>query len=365
MNSESGARRDPAEGARTRGNGTGRGWGTHARRRTGGPTRIGLRVALRAVLGSGALSIALAAPAAAQTIPFDEIRSLGPQAAVELRVVDHSLVVERWDRNEIQFTGEYESGWEELVIGGDEAAVRFEIRPDPQVRNRNRPGPARVVVRVPAGVRLTAWTVSGSAQVTGLTGSITAQSVSGAVTLEGNVEGASLQTVSGSARYHGDTRTLRMTSVSGGVEYRGLADEVRLNSVSGSVRMEGGGEIVNANSVSGRVEVTSTVPVRSAEIGSVSGVVAFTGRLAPGGSLQVESHSGRAEVALGADTEARFELTTFSGRIEVEFPGARDEVRSESRFTPNRTVSFVTGAAAGRVEVRSFSGTVRVRAEGE
>ena len=86
--------------------------------------------------GVGLLALSVV-PIAGQAVPINETRTLRPDASVELSVVSHSLVVEGWDRNEIQIVGEYDSRFERLDVESSAQAFRFEIEP---VR-RGRTGP--------------------------------------------------------------------------------------------------------------------------------------------------------------------------------------------------------------------------------
>ncbi len=316
--------------------------------------------------GVGLLALSVV-PIAGQAVPINETRTLRPDASVELSVVSHSLVVEGWDRNEIQIVGEYDSRFERLDVESSAQAFRFEIEPVRRGRTGprdRRQGSAELQVRLPPGVRLTAQTVSGSVQVGGVSGIVSGSAVSGAVEIEGDLQSVSLNSVSGSVKYWGSAPSVQLQSVSGRAEFEGDAESVELESVSGAVRMEGQGETIEATSVSGGVELSSSAPVQSLEAESVSGQVSYSGGLAPGGTIQVESHSGSVVLLLGPDTDAAFDLSTFSGEITADIPGAQGEDRSRARFTPQQSLSFTTGSGSGRVKASSFSGSIRIQALG-
>ena len=304
--------------------------------------------------------LALAAlPLAGQAVSINEVRTLRPDASVELSVVSHSLVIEGWDLDEVQITGEYDSEFEDLEVEGSDRSFHLEIRPKRRLFDwgqRDRDGSAELQVRVPHGVRLEAETVSGSVRIGGVGGVVSASAVAGTVEVEGDVLSAYLEAVSGSVTYRGNaSSSVQLESVSGRVEFEGIAESVELESVSGTVRMEGGAGTIEATSVSGGLELGSSVPVRSLEAETVSGSVRYSGPLAPGGEIDVESHSGSVDLELGPETGAAFDLTTFSGEITADVPDVRrDEIRSEGRF-------IVTGAGEGEVEVSSFSGSIRIR----
>lgn len=277
-----------------------------------------------------ALLLVTSGPLSAQMRPIEERHTLRPDARVEINAIIHSITVERWDRNEIEITGEYDSEWEEIDVGGDERSFRFEVEAMPRNRsgrqNWNGSEARSLRVRAPAGVQLAVATVSGDLRVTGLSGSVSATSVSGRVEMEGG----------------GPTRA-------------------RLNSVSGGVRYEGGANDIEVQSVSGEVIVMTTGRVGSGSVKSVSGNVEFNGALAANGRLDVESHSGNVDLTLPPGVDARFSLSTFSGRVTSDLPNAEDEVHRRGQYVPQESLSFTTGSGSARVEAKSFSGNVRVR----
>ena len=284
---------------------------------------VGRSAIRRCRVGVGLLALS-ALPLVGQAVPINETLTLRPNASVELSVISHSLAVEGWDRNEIQITGEYDAGLESLDVGGSAQSFRFEIGSTRDGRNR-RQGSAELRVRLPRSVRLAAETISGSVTVGGVAGTVQAGTISGTVEIEGDLQ------------------------------------SVEIESVSGAVRIEGSAETIDATSVSGRVELDSSVPVQSLDAESVSGRVSYSGGLTPGGTIQVESHSGSVVLALETDTNAAFDLSTFSGEITTDIPESQDEVRSRSRFTSQQSLRFMTGTGLGQVEASSFSGSIRIQ----
>ena len=321
--------------------------------------RIGPSNLIGFLLGIALLGT-LAKPAVGQIVQIDELRPLRPDATVELEVVVQSVIVEGWDRNEIQIVGEYDSDIEEIDIRETDGSFRFEIEQTSGSRRGDRRDPQRLEVRVPRGIRLFIETVSGSLDVSGVNGALDAEAVSGSARARGDLTSASLSSISGSVEYDGDSPSVRLESVSGGVTYAGTSRDVQLESVSGSVRIEGGVETIEAGSVSGSIRISTEIPVQSLDVNSVSGQVDFRGNLAPGGRIDVDNHSGTVELSLGSNTDARFRVTSLSGEVSSNLPGMLDEVHTRGRFTPNRSLEFTTGSGSGRVTVASFSGDVRI-----
>ena len=306
-----------------------------------------------------ACSLGLPSSALAQLTAINEVRPLRADQAVSIEVISHTLVIEGWDRSEIQIVGEYDADVEQVDVTDEGATFRFEIEQENR-RGRGRGTGGRLEVRLPRGARLDAESVSGSVTVTGFVGALDAESVSGRVEVTGNLEAADLTAVSGRVTYAGDAPVVRLESVSGSVDYRGTAGDVRLESVSGAVLMEGGAETIDAESVSGPVRIVSSMAVRSLDATSVSGGVDFRGPLASGARVDVESHSGPVDLDLIGGVEAMFELESFSGSVDATLGDMRDVVRNRSRLTPSESLRFVTGSGAGRVNASSFSGGVTI-----
>jgi len=281
-----------------------------------------------------------APPLSGQSIRIDEIRPLDPSGSARIEVVEHTIEIETWDRNEIQVTGSYDAEFEEIDVDFESGSFRFEI----DRNNRGRfNGGGTLTVRLPAGVELDAG------------------SVSGGVRTIGNFRTVDLESVSGSVEYQGNTSDARLSSVSGSVRYVGSAERALLDAVSGEVRLEGSAGEIDIESVSGRVTIVSATPVREADIETVSGSVEFAGALAPGGEISVESFSGGVFLTLNADVAARFELETLTGGIQVDLPGVSTNVVRSQRFGPSRSATFTTGDGSGSIDVTNMSGGIVVR----
>ncbi len=322
----------------------------------GGTTRARARRA--AALPALALGL-LASPAAGQVVEINELRPLLPNATVEIDVVTHSLSIEGWDRDEIQVIGELDLSTDEIEIDGDETVFRLEI--EREDRGRQEIVPRRLEIRVPRAVRFNAESVTGAVDVASLSGRVEASSVLGRVEVRGDLTLAEFQSVTGAVIYTGSAPTVQLESVSGDVRFEGEAETVQIQSLSGAVWINGAGREIEASTVMGRIDVTSATPVRMLELESVAGDVTYVGGLAEGGSIEVGSHSGQVDLTFTSSTDARFDLEVFSGDISAEVPGMRDEVGRLGRFTPNESLTFVTGSGTGSVTVESFSGSIRIR----
>lgn len=194
---------------------------------------------------------------------------------------------------------------------------------------------ATYTVTAPAGTRITARSISGDVSVKGIKGDVAAETVSGSVTVsDGRVSKA--QSISGDIRIadvEGST-ALNASSVSGSVSLQRVqARRVAVDAVSGDIHAE-------------------DITCDSAQLKSLSGSVDYSGRLAPSGRYELNSHSG--PIRLTAVGPGGFELqaSTFSGRI-------RPEGLSLQSMTMNRgSLRATVGDGSAVVVAQTFSGDV-------
>lgn len=182
----------------------------------------------------------------------------------------------------------------------DGDGCHFEGGNDSGNQNRNDTE-VNFVVRLPAGVRIDAATVSGNVIADGMSGEAEVTSVSGDVTVTG-FTGASLEA----------------TTVSGDVTLRGIRG-------------------------------------RRVEAETVSGNVAFEGALNAAGRYDFTTLSGRVLVDLPAGSGAEIEASTFSGRVRMPAGIATESNRRRNRM------SGTLGSGGAALNLESFSGSVEVR----
>lgn len=144
-------------------------------------------------------------------------------------------------------------------------------------------------------------------------------------------------------------------TVSGDVVASGLRGRLDLGTVSGDLELtDAQGELLDARSVSGDVtlERISVVEV-SAE--TVSGDVTFVGALDAKGAYDFKTLSGDVIVTLPREPDAKVSAVTFSGRLDSDFPVERDSRRSRSRF------NATWGSGTAQLDLESFSGDIRIK----
>lgn len=243
------------------------------------------------------------------------------------------IVVEGWDRSQVQVSGTVEDGVEEVQVQCDSGKVTIKVI---LPRNGGRKTSADLQIQVPSGSEVGVETVSADQRVSGVSGALDLESVSGEVVAEGQPKALNAETVSGKIDFRGESVRVDVESVSGDIGLAGVSGEVSASSVSGDVT-------VDADTVD------------RARFETVSGDLSFAGSLGGQARLNAESHSGRVVLNLPGGTSAEFEVETYSGSLSSDFGGG-----AGAGDGPGKSWSFSTGSD-GRISVETFSGDVKLR----
>lgn len=287
-----------------------------------------------------ALTLAIvAAPAAMAVQDVKEVLPLDSDGRFSISMIAGTITVQGWDSDQVEITGTLDDEAELKVSTSPGAVtVRVEYPKSERIRNRGRGRECNLVVRVPGTATVEVEGVSANIVIRDVQGRVHAEAVSGGIDISGRPVAVDATTVSGSVVVEGAEKSIRANSVSGSVEVSADGGELYLESVSGRIRIRGG-------------------TLDRVEAGSVSGNVEFEGRLGRNVRMDLNSHSGSVDVRLLGEVSARLSLETFSGSIESEFGGEADR---ESRFTPKKSLEYTVGSGEGRVNINTFSGSIRL-----
>jgi len=276
-----------------------------------------------------ALLVAVPVPARAQD-PIDRRLPADRDVAVRLANLVGSTRITGWDRDTVAITGSLPAGVGTLYAGGTRAALKIAVE-GPEAAERY--AGATLEVRVPRGARLLVKSTSADIAISGITGEIDLGSALGRVTIEGAPRSIVAETVTGNIEVAGAPASVRLRSGGGTIIVRGARGDLTVSTVSGTISV-GGGAITRA-----RLE-------------STAGAIDYKGSVAPGGSLEVQTHSGDVTLRLPPATGADVELGTVAGAVSSEF-GPVPPATAKGR---PRRVTLGDGSAA--ITVRTFTGAI-------
>jgi DUF4097 and DUF4098 domain-containing protein YvlB len=280
------------------------------------------------------LTVALTGVVHAQT-PIDEVRPAAPDVAIEVSNVKGSVDVSVWEKPSVEITGTLGKGTERLDIDASEKRQSIKVVLPSKSKSAKD---THLRLRVPKGATVYVTCVSAGITVDGVAGDL------------------ELMTVSGSVRASGVAGRVEAETVSGGVTIEGSSANVEAKAVSGSIKIRTAQDRVDASTVSGSITVEGE-SIERLECKAVSGSIKYVGSVAPNGNVELKTHSGGITLSLPAATEARFELSSFSGDIRSDLGDA--EV-SRPKYGPGSSLDFVTGSGSARIEAHVFSGGITV-----
>lgn len=282
-----------------------------------------------------ALVVVGAAATAAGARPVEERRPVNPDAVVTVKLVNGSVTLEGWSRNEVELTGTITGDIEDVEVSG--TATRLDIEVHYPRHGRNVHGSADLLVKLPVRAGSRVHVVNAPITISKLEGDVEAEAVNGDVEVSGRPSRIEARTVNGSIEITAVSPRVEAETVGGRIVLTDVEGDIAAATVGGSIRVAGG-----------RFE--------RARLSSVSGTLDFSGGLERGATLEAESHSGEILLQLPANVSADFEIDSFSGDIDNAFGPSG----SRRGFGPGKSVSFSTGDGDARVRVSTFSGDVRL-----
>ena len=266
-----------------------------------------------------------------------------PTARVSISNIAGTVNVIAWDRNEVQVSGRLGDGAKPLAIIGSNGDLEIKVEPQGGSGRFNWGGdskmaPTTLELHVPKAASLDVDVISAPLVIDGMDG--------------GSIQ---VNTVSGKARINARTPSLKVDSVSGGIEQAGHAEQAALQTVSGEILAPALGRSVELQTISGRIQANGG-PWQKLTLSTVSGDVQLTGALAAGGSIGIDSMSGDVQLQLPANTSASLHASSFSGDLRSDFGTPK-----EPEHGPGSSLDVRLGAGAGKVNIETFSGDLRVR----
>ncbi len=208
-----------------------------------------------------------------------------PTVALRLWLPDGEAQVRYWDRDSVDIEAALPPGVR-LVGGVAEMAGKYAIEHEgPSATPLPR---AKVVLTIPRGATLWVKSTMASTVVTGGAGQLDVLTVTGRTIVRDAAGAVSVESIEGDVELWRLTGTARVRGGAGDVALNDVFARVNVSTVSGDVAVNGG-------------EVTQFI-IPNGSLETLGGAVRVSGRQAPGGRLDIETHDGRIELRFIAGT---------------------------------------------------------------
>lgn len=262
---------------------------------------------------------------------------------LELENLRGEVVVRTWDRDAVRIRADHPAS-RAIDIHRTGRGISIEVHAE---RGMGLSGSVDFDLTVPAGFDLHLEGMALDVDVQGVEGQVEITTIQGPIRVVGGRGPISLESVNGPITVEEAGGKLEVNGVAGGVNIRNCSGDIVAQSVGGSITLEG---------------ITS----RDVEVGSVGGTVRYEGTIEDNGVYSFGSHGGQIWIYLPGDLNARVDVVTLAGSIEVDYPGAPSEP-TRGRGIPGlneKELTFELGSGSARVEVETFGGTVHILRQG-
>lgn len=269
--------------------------------------------------------LALSPQLLAAQAPLHRGMRVNQDAALRIWIPAGEVQVTAWDHDSVAVEAILPPDVR-LIGGGSREAAKFAVEFADPTRS-GLPG-GKLVIHVPRRAKVWIKATTAAVFVRGMAAELDVLSVTGRVQVY-DAEGS-----------------MTVEAINAAVEIGGVRGAVRVRGGSGPVRLDGVAGQIDVTMVSGSVTVApvpTTGQLPSGRIETVGGTVTLSGALAPGTTLQVDTHDGAIELRLPTD---RPPLVRPTG-VGLTLPAAL-------RGRPT----------VGTLDVRTFSGKLNVRVLG-
>jgi hypothetical protein len=267
-------------------------------------------------------------------------RAAAPDAAIRIHSLTGSIRVITWAADSVAVRGRVDRSAGRFYIGGTREALKLGVESS---EGKEPTGTADLEVKVPVGARLWIKSAAADIDVTADGGTVEVITVGGRVQLNGKAREASVETLDGNC------------------ELAVVAEMARARTASGTIVVRGIIQNLDASTVSGPLLVGMEGKVTSVRLETVSSEIAFKGDLLADGRLAAATHGGDVELRLPASLSAAWHLVSYGrGFINEVVPASQVK-----RGTQKGEWNFATGSGRASIDVRTFKGTITLKARHE
>lgn len=242
---------------------------------------------------------------AADTRAYSEHLPASPTGTVQIDNVAGSVTVTGWDKPQVDVQGQLGTYVERVDVTHTDDAIVIKVKlRENEFHLPDHGADAILQVHVPQNSTLEVSTVSAP------------------ITVDGIHKASRLHSVNADVHAGVAGTDVEAASVNGNVHVTGSPDlaSLRTSTVNGTVFLTHGAGAINAHTVNGKLDL-EVDGAKSVDVGSVSGEVAFRGRLLPDAHLKATAVNGQLSMKVSADAGYKYDISTFGGSIHTCFGG--------------------------------------------
>jgi DUF4097 and DUF4098 domain-containing protein YvlB len=172
------------------------------------------------------------------------------------------------------------------------------------------------------------------------------------LTIHSSAGPISVEKIRGDINADGDLANIDVHDVGNGhVHLRTLRGTVTVTNVTNGQ--------VEISSVSGPV-MLNDVSGPNVEVNTTNGAISYTGMFSNNGDYEFTTHSGDIDVRLPANASVDVSARSVTGKVENDFP-FQPKQHVPFPVTAGRAFAGTSNSGASSVQLRSYSGTIRVK----
>jgi len=283
---------------------------------------------------------------------FEKTVSLAKDGKVTLQNITGSIDVKSWNKGEVKIDATKISRASTLDKAKENAGlVKIEVEKDGNtlrikteypdegkiMRRRSLNVSVKYSLVIPAKASVKIDSVTGDVDLEKIGGAVKVSIVTGGIVVKKADKGVDCETVTGKINLQNITGDAFMETVTG---------RITASHIKGSIK---------ANVVTGRIELRDVSEASVVDGNTVTGTVIYDGKINRDGRYTLNTHTGRIEMTLPADSGFDLEANTFSGRIESDF-----DIKISGKISKKR-ISGVVNKGGPLVKLSTFSGNVYLK----
>lgn len=291
---------------------------------------------------------------------INEERQVSSNEKITLDVQRGEVEIRPASGNQFRVSGKLDEKAEGFELESAGGFTRFIVNMPRQLneRNNNKTAGSALVIEVPAGSNIEFKGVNVDVSATGIQG------------------GSQITTVNGDIKARQLTNTVELTTVNGKIESEALQGQLRLKTVNGKIADKAGSGRMSVESVNGKIELDSrpqelmvTVVngevdveldgTQQIEVSSVNGSVEIELKNQTAPRIKGSSVSGKFEVKLPANLDARVSMKTSAGGSIKNTLTADQPTRA--KYGPASNLQFSAGSGSGNIDISTVSGRLELK----